>query len=86
MAEERMDLTPLDDETRRSRPVENGNTVVEETTTRRVQRQYADPEIADRITQVPPEPRPFSGTAPRAGFECWIIFAFFAIVYGVVGK
>lgn len=85
MADERIDLNPLDDATGRSRPIENGSTVVEETTTRTVQRQYADPEIAERITEVPPEPRPFSGTAPRAGFESWIIFAFFAIVYGVIG-
>lgn len=58
---------------------------VEEVRTRQVRRQFADPEIASRIHEVPPEPRRSTGPAPRAGFESGLIFLFFAVVYGVVG-
>lgn len=63
-----------------------GSTVVEKTQTRRrVTSKYIDPEVASHISEVPPEPRPFSPDAPRAGLESGLIFAFFAIVYGVLG-
>jgi len=45
----------------------------------------ADPLIQSRIHEVPDDPRPFTGEAPRAGLESWLIFLFFAVVYGVVG-
>lgn len=61
------------------------STVVQETRTRTVRRQYVDPEVAAHISEVPPEPRPFSGDAPRAGLESGLIFAFFSIIYGIVG-
>ncbi|MFN8141866.1 MAG: hypothetical protein U0R29_05975 [Solirubrobacterales bacterium] len=78
MADERIDINPV---------IEDGGTaaVQEEVRTRRVRRTYIDPEIATHIGEVPPEPRPFSPEAPRAGWESGIIFAIFAIVYGVVG-
>jgi len=64
----------------------NGNVeVIERTTTHRMNRDYVDPEVRAHIREVPPEPRPFSSDAPRAGWESGLIFAFFAIVYGVVG-
>ena len=47
--------------------------------------QYVDPEVASHISEIPPEPRPFSADAPRAGSESGLIFAIFSIVYGVVG-
>lgn len=59
--------------------------VTQETRTRTVRRQYLDEEVAARVREVPPEPRPFSADAPRAGLESGIIFLLFAIVYGVVG-
>lgn len=63
-----------------------GDTVVEETTTRRVSnRQYVDPQVQQHIHEIPPEPRPFSADAPRAGWESGIIFALFTIIYGVIG-
>ena len=63
-----------------------GSTVVEKTQTRRrVTSKYIDPEVASHISEVPPEPRPFSPDAPRAGLESGLIFVFFAIVYGVLG-
>lgn len=78
MAEERIDINPV---------IEDGGTaaVQEEVRTRRVQRTYVDPEIASHIREVPPEPRPFSPDAPRATWESAIIFALFAVIYGVVG-
>lgn len=62
-----------------------GGAVMEETHTVQTRRQYTDPEVRSRIGEVPPEPRPFSGDAPRAGFESWIVFLFFSIAYGVIG-
>jgi len=59
--------------------------VTQETRTRTVRRQYLDEEVAARVREVPPEPRPFSADAPRAGLESGIVFLLFAIVYGVVG-
>lgn len=63
----------------------NGRTPTIEGETRTVRRQYIDPEVASHISEVPPEPRPFSSDAPRAGWESGGIFAFFAIVYGIIG-
>lgn len=63
----------------------NGRTPTIEGETRTVSRQYIDPEVASHISEVPPEPRPFSSDAPRAGWESGGIFAFFAIVYGIIG-
>ena len=63
----------------------NGSVVVEKTTRRQVRSRYIDPEVASHISEVPPEPRPFSPEAPRAGLESGLIFLFFAIVYGVLG-
>jgi len=31
------------------------------------------------------EPTPVRGGAPKAGFEGWLVFLFFAVIYGVVG-
>lgn len=78
MADERIDTNPV---------IEDGGraAVIEETRTRRQTRQYIDPEIASHISEVPPEPRPFSADAPRAGWESGIVFLFFSIVYGVIG-
>jgi len=59
--------------------------VTQETRTRTVRRQYLDEEVAARVREVPPEPRPFSADAPRAGLESGIVFLLFAIIYGVVG-
>ncbi len=65
---------------------DHGSTVTEETRTRRViTRDYVDPEIRAHISEVPPEPRPFSEDAPRAGWESGLIFLLFSIVYGIVG-
>lgn len=66
-------------------PDRNGDTVVEETRVRQVRRQYVDPEVASHISEIPPEPRPFSADAPRAGWESGLIFAIFSIFYGVIG-
>jgi hypothetical protein len=80
MADERTDIdfNPV---------IEDGGTtaVREEVRTRRVTRDYVDPEVRASISEVPPEPRPFSAEAPRAGWESGIVFALFAIVYGVIG-
>lgn len=66
--------------------VNGGSAVVDKTRTRRRnKRKYIDPEVASHISEVPPEPRPFSPHAPRAGLESGLIFVFFAIVYGVLG-
>lgn len=59
--------------------------VTQETRTRTVRRQYLDEEVSARVREVPPEPRPFSADAPRAGLESGIVFLLFAIIYGVVG-
>ncbi len=64
---------------------ESHSTVVGETRTRRVTRDYVDPEIRAHISEIPPEPRPFSSEAPRAGWESGLIFLLFSIVYGVIG-
>lgn len=78
MADERVDVNPV---------IEDGGTaaVREEVRTRQVRRTYVDPEIASYINEVPPEPRPFSPEAPRATWESTIVFALFALVYGVIG-
>lgn len=68
------------------RAATNGRTAVVETTrTRQVRRDYIDPEVASHISEVPPEPRPFSSDAPRAGWESGAIFLLFSIIYGVIG-
>lgn len=78
MADSRTDLNPvIEDEGRAA--------VTEEVRTRRVRTSYVDPEVASSIGEVPPEPRPFSPDAPRAGWESRLVFALFAIVYGVIG-
>jgi hypothetical protein len=59
--------------------------VAERSKTRRVNRDYVDPEVRAHISEIPPEPRPFSSDAPRAGWESGLIFLFFAVVYGIVG-
>ncbi len=78
MADERIDINPV---------IDDGGTaaVQEEVRTRRVRRTYVDPEVASSIGEVPPEPRPFSPDAPRANWESGIVFAVFAIIYGVLG-
>ncbi len=78
MADERIDINPV---------IEDGGTaaVQEELRTRTVRRTYIDPEIASSIGEVPPEPRPFSPEAPRANWESGLVFAVFAIIYGVLG-
>ncbi|HNH85596.1 MAG TPA: hypothetical protein PLE93_00710 [Solirubrobacterales bacterium] len=77
MADERIDINPV---------IDDGGTaaVQEEVRTRRVRRTYVDPEVASSIGEVPPEPRPFSPDAPRANWESGIVFAVFAIIYGVL--
>lgn len=68
-----------------SHAASNGTGAVEETRTKTVRRTYLDPEIASHISEVPPEPRPFSGDAPRAGWQSGLVFVLFSIIYGVVG-
>lgn len=40
---------------------------------------------AATIREVPQEPPPIRGRAPRAGLESWLVAAVFAIIYGIVG-
>lgn len=69
-----------------SRRGENGRSMMaRETVERRLGRQYVDPEVASHISEVPPEPRPFSADAPRAGLESGLIFLFFALAFGIAG-
>jgi hypothetical protein len=78
MDDERVEIDPIVED-------RGGTTVREEVRTRRVTRDYVDPEVRAHISEVPPEPRPFSPEAPRAGWESGLIFAFFALAYGVIG-
>ncbi|MGB0119972.1 MAG: hypothetical protein WBP55_03330 [Solirubrobacterales bacterium] len=41
--------------------------------------------VTDQRVREHQEPTPIRGGAPKAGFEGWLVFLFFAVVYGVIG-
>lgn len=91
MAAERKDAKPSAGTAREAERKVSGNghggqaAWMKDPETGHVRRQYVDPEVAGHITEIPPEPRPFSASAPRAGWESGIIFTLFTAIYAVVG-
>ena len=80
--DDRVEISPIGKARGKSAMAEK----TEKTEVRTVRRrQYVDPEVASHISEIPPEPRPFSAEAPRAGSESLLIFLLFSIAYGVLG-
>ncbi len=72
-------VRPEADETLPLDPEANGRA-------RSVPRGEVSPDVvAATIREVPDEPPPIRGRAPKAALESWIIAAVFAVIYGVIG-